>query len=188
MSRNSPAHLNDKRRNSIITASEAHDAIYARQKLFRVKTFRDEPFEGNDATRWGNNHEPIALAQFEDEHNVILGAGDKLYVHDSLPLGASPDGIYYEQNAVVEIKCPYSLELYKTIPERYYFQTQIQMLCTGKEKCYFYVWTPDNVSCDVIKYNQEFIDWYIPLAKAFMEFISLDKEPPRWNRAPRFNY
>ena len=45
------SHLsNTKLRNSIVTASQAWSAVYERQKLWREKTGRAEPFEGNEMT------------------------------------------------------------------------------------------------------------------------------------------
>lgn len=189
------SHLNDDRRHHIITASQAYDAIYNRKRLWREKTLRAEPFEGNDATRWGNSNEPHALMMLEDQLNTVLGDGDKLYVHPTEPLGASPDGFYVQQSMtgekvkdyVVEVKCPYSMELYKRIPENYWFQMQVQMYVCNKEKALFYVWTPEDQSLDEVDFNPTFIEWYLPLARAFVEFVQTDVEPPRWTKAPRFD-
>lgn len=58
---------------------------------------------GNLHTKYGNEKEPFAIKQFEDEHN-INSCG--LFVDDEEGIfGASPDGLI-ESNAIVEVKCP----------------------------------------------------------------------------------
>lgn len=56
--------------------------------------------------------------------------------------GASPDGLV-SNNSVLEIKCPKSTTFFKLvatneIDSKYYAQMQMQMLCTGAEKAYFF--------------------------------------------------
>ena len=65
-------HLKDNRRHNIVTASQAWAAVYERQKLWREKTFRAEPFAGNEMTEYGNLHEPVALAAFDEEMKFFL--------------------------------------------------------------------------------------------------------------------
>lgn len=180
-------HLEDSRRDTIITASQAWGAVYERQKLWREKTFRADPFMGNEATQWGNDHEQTALGVLEDVLNMPVQSGNVLHVHPTLPLGASPDGFLEEANAVIEIKCPFSLKVYETIPERYYFQMQIQMLCCNKKQCLFFVWTPEEYRLSHVEYDQDFIDWYIPYAEEFIGYVRDDKEPVRWKKKPIFN-
>jgi putative phage-type endonuclease len=182
-------HLSNKKlRNSIVTASQAWSAVYERQKLWREKTGRAEPFEGNEMTEWGNDHEHIALAAFEDEMNGICRAGNKLIVHPDRPLGASPDG--YLGLIPVEIKCPFTQKIYPEIPERYYFQMQVQMFCVSAvaqqpiEACWFYIWTPNETSKEMVFYDESFMDWFIPKAEEFVQFVKDDVEPPRYSRKP----
>jgi len=180
------SHLsNTKLRNSIVTASQAWSAVYERQKLWREKTGRAEPFEGNEMTEWGNDHEHIALAAFEDEMNGICRAGNKLIVHPNKPIGASPDG--YLGDIPVEIKCPFTQKIYPEIPERYRFQMQVQMYVVDAEACWFYIWTPHETSKELVLYDEKFIDWFIPKAEEFVQFVKDDVEPPRYKRKPIYN-
>ncbi len=87
-------HLLDNRRNNIVTASNAWASVNERQKLWRQMTLREPPLEGNEATEWGNLHEKDALFEFEKQINEICESGNKLIVHSSLPMGASPDAFY----------------------------------------------------------------------------------------------
>ena len=119
-------HLKDNRRHNIITASNAYAVIHDRKSLWRKMTFREPPFQGNDATEHGKFYEPVALSCLEKELDDILEPGNKLVVHESLPIGASVDAIY--KGFPVEVKCPFTGEVYPSIPDRYYYQVQLQMM------------------------------------------------------------
>jgi len=185
-------HLKDNRRHNIVTASQAWSAVYDRKKLWREKTFREEPFSGNEMTQWGNDHEEDAIQAFEVHMNDICESSNKLLVHPDLPVGATSDA--FLNGAVVEAKCPYTQKIYPTIPDRYWVQMQIQMLVAQANgyknavAAHFVVWTPDEFHTELVQYDQEFIDWYIPLAQEFMGFVQDDKEPPRYKRKPEFNF
>jgi hypothetical protein len=87
----------------------------------------------------------------------------------------------------IEAKCPYSQEFYGMIPDRYYFQTQLQMEVCGAPRCYFVVWTPKGITIQIIERSKEWFDWYKPLALEFMKFVEDDVEPTRWKRKPIFD-
>ena len=186
------SHLTDNRRHNIVTASQAWSAVYDRKKLWREKTFREPPFKGNEMTQWGNDNEENALLAFEKHMNDICESSNKLLVHPNLPVGATSDGFLNE--AVVEIKCPFSQKIYPTIPDRYWVQMQIQMLVAlangfkNAVAAHFVVWTPDDFHTELVQYDQEFIDWYIPKAQEFIGYVQDDKEPPRYKRKPEFNF
>ena len=109
------SHLLDNRRHNIVTASNAWASVNERQKLWRQMTLREPPFEGNEATDWGNLHEQDALSQFEKYIGEICEPGNKLIVHPDLPMGASPDA--FLDGVPVEFKCPFNMEFYPEIPE-----------------------------------------------------------------------
>lgn len=178
-------HLSDNRRHNVITASNAYAVIHDRKKLFRQMTFREPPFEGNEATEYGKYHEHIALSALEKELDDILVPGNKFMVHSELPFGASPDAFY--NGLPVEIKCPFSQEVYPTIPDRYYYQVQLQLMVTNQEMAYFYVWTPEETKLEMIPFSKRFMAWYLPHALDFIEFVNKDEEPPRWTKKPTFN-
>ena len=183
---NSKAHLKDNRRHSIITASAAWSAIYDRKKLWREKTLREKPFEGNEMTQWGNDHEEDALLAFQAHMGEICENGNKLIVHPDLPLGASADG--FLAGLPIEIKCPFKQRIYPSIPDRYWVQMQIQMLCSAAAAAHFVVWTPDDLHTEIVPFDQKFIDWYLPKAEDFLQYVSTDTEPPRYKRKPVFNF
>ena len=185
-------HLKDNRRHNIVTASQAWSAVYDRKKLWREKTFREKPFSGNIMTDWGNANEEKALQGFEVYMNDICESSNKLLVHPNLPVGATSDA--FLNGAVVEVKCPFSQKIYPTIPDRYWVQMQIQMLVAQSNGyknsvvAHFVVWTPDDFHTELVQYDQEFIDWYIPKAQEFIGYVQDDKEPPRYKRKPEFNF
>jgi len=191
-------HLTDKKRtNKIITASVAWKAIYERNNLFNEMTGKAPKFQGNEMTQWGNDNEDKALKSFLKEVNAESGiAFDKqvlvpskdFIVHDSLPLGATPDA--FLKGNPVEVKCPWTRlgkglgGVYPTIPERYWYQMQIQMCVTKKDLCWFYIWTPGQTKIELVDYDKDFIDWYLPYAREFLESVANDTKPKRWKRRP----
>ena len=179
-------HLKDNRRHNIITASQAWGAVYERQKLFREKTFREKPFSGNIMTAYGLANEETALRAFERHMNDICENGNKLIVHPDLPIGASADA--FLNDIPVEIKCPFTQKIYPTIPDRFWVQMQIQMFVSKAVAAHFVVWTPEELHTELVQYDQEFIDWYIPKAQEFLSYVADDKEPPRYKRKPVFNF
>lgn len=179
-------HLKDNRRHNIITASQAWSAIYDRKKLWREKTMREKPFKGNEMTDYGLRHEEDALLAFQKHMGEICENGNKLIVHPDLPLGASADG--FLAGLPIEIKCPFTQKIYPSIPDRYWVQMQIQMLCSAAAAAHFVVWTPEEFHTEIVPFDQKFIDWYLPKAEDFLRYVSTDTEPPRYKRKPDFNF
>lgn len=120
---------------------------------------------GVKAIQWGIEMESTAIAAFEQHTNKHVKQTG-LWLHQSGILGASPDGLLLEENAVVEVKCPYSCraksfaEAKHTLPflcvdkidpsvvsvnvkHDYYHQIQGQLYITGTSKCYFLILTTD---------------------------------------------
>jgi hypothetical protein len=180
-------HLKDKKRtNKIITASVAWKAMYERTSLFNEQTWRVPPFTGNEMTEWGNTHEPTALASLEIEMDTILTPSKKFLVHETLPFGATPDA--FVDKVPVEVKCPWTQKIYPEIPERYWFQMQIQMCVTKQDKCWFYIWTPNETKLELMHYDNDFIEWYLPYAKEFLESVATDTPPKKWKRKPVYKH
>lgn len=135
----------------------------------------------------GRMYESTALEQYaQSSGNNYSKCG--LIICKSHPfLASSPDGLV-DNDIVVEVKCPYSarnvlinpvhvpylreaehggLELKKN--HNYYYQIQGQMLCTGRRRCHFVVFTFKHFVLIEIEKDDEFIDEMLNKLKAFYE-------------------
>lgn len=123
-------------------------------------------FSGNAATRYGLEHEAIALEDFQELTGLQVEAcGIFIGKEDECFLGASPDGIIKEEHAIVEVKCSEKVKeisIEEAVEEKmlnflkfdddgvlklktnhnYHFQIQGQLHLTGCSHCYFIVWSP----------------------------------------------
>jgi len=100
----------------------------------------------NSAMAWGTDNEPIARAEYEMMHDVMVDQVD-FVDHPSIAMcGASPDGLIGD-NGLIEIKCPNTATHIDYIlsgkpPTKYLPQMALQMLCTGREWCDFVSFDP----------------------------------------------
>ncbi|KAJ8964170.1 hypothetical protein NQ314_005080 [Rhamnusium bicolor] len=62
-------------------------------------------FTGNDSTQYGQEHEPFAKRQFEEELKLKVDECGFFIDPEDFFLGASPDGLV-GSDAIIEIKCP----------------------------------------------------------------------------------
>lgn len=91
----------------------------------------------------GIDTEPLAFAKFQELKGLEFLEVEKCgFFNFEKHAGASPDGLVSD-NAVLEIKCPKSTTFFKLvatneIDAKYYAQMQMQMLCTNREKAYFF--------------------------------------------------
>ena len=102
----------------------------------------DENFVSYDMER-GIELEPLAFNKFSDlmdlEFIKVENCGFFNLLNDA---GASPDGLV-GSNAVLEIKCPKASTFFKLVAtnevdQKDFYQMQMQMICTGKTKAYFF--------------------------------------------------
>ena len=155
------------------------------RKMVREYHWVASEFKGNAATQWGQAMEPHAIADFElDTGLEVTQAGFELWDEDWL--GASPDG-YVGANALIEVKCPYSLRN-KENPEfkhmreiqHYYAQIQIQMLVTNKSYCYFYQWSPHGSDMSVADFDPQWIDENLPKLREFYQEYLIERTENAW--------
>lgn len=145
-------------------------------------------FNGNIYTRYGNENERNAIRDFEKlAGRTVVSCG--LFIHQDYPfLAASPDGLVGD-DALVEVKCPYkgkdltpeeaimgkqiqfavlengSFALKRT--DRYYYQVQGQLFVTGREYCYFVVWTPLGLLYEKIEKDRKCWNEMFPKLEGF---------------------
>lgn len=102
----------------------------------------EEPFISYDMQN-GIDTEPLAFAKFKELKGLdFLEVTNCGFFEYEKHAGASPDGLVSD-NAVLEIKCPKSTTFFKLvatneIDPKYIAQMQMQMLCTGRDKAYFF--------------------------------------------------
>lgn len=149
----------------------------SRQALWRQLTGRAEPFTGNVATDWGEQHEAEAISAYEAQSgNIVLPA-------PFVPLedwsGCSPDG-YVSDDGLIEAKAPYSQKLYEAWPDHYRVQVVGQLAITGRKWCDCWCWTPQEARIvERIEYSQgEWANILVALT-AFWNYVLIDEEPPR---------
>lgn len=91
----------------------------------------------------GIDTEPLAFAKFKELKGLeFLEVSNCSFFKFGDHAGASPDGLV-SNNSVLEIKCPKSTTFFKLvatneIDSKYYAQMQMQMLCTGSDRAYFF--------------------------------------------------
>lgn len=100
----------------------------------------------NAAMQWGTDMEPDARTAYEFYRSVTVKEIGFVPHPRMADAGASPDGLVGD-DGLVEIKCPNTASHLETllgaaIPEKYLFQMQWQMACTGRQWCDFASYDP----------------------------------------------
>ncbi len=136
------ADLMARTRNGWGASRQNYMAELVAERLTGVKT---EGFS-NAAIKWGLEMEPQArdaYVFFADADVTQIGFVD----HPRIAMtGASPDGLVGDAG-LVEIKCPLTATHIETlltasVREKYLFQMQWQMACTGRQWCDFVSYDP----------------------------------------------
>jgi len=141
-------------------------------------------FEGNAATQYGSFHEEYAFADLSSTYgdgSMELNSANEFFEYDTW-LGATPDGFYKKDNAIIEIKCPFSLKddeepEFKSIFDlpHYYAQLQIEMHCTGMDKAYFFQWNRFDHRLETVDINPHWLDENLPKLQEFLVEIEQRK-------------
>jgi len=146
---------------------------------------QEREFKGNTATEWGTAMESTACADFEVETGLDVTEASFVQWEEDW-LGASPDG-YVGDNALIEIKCPYGLRnqsppTFKSIVEQHHYhaQIQIQLLVTGREKCYFWQWSPHGHMLEMVDFDPVWIDENLPELMSFYAEYLHEREHNAW--------
>jgi putative phage-type endonuclease len=97
-------------------------------------------FVGNEATQYGQEHEPDALAAYERERGVMTYGGGECVLHPLIDwIAVTPDGLVGD-NGMIECKAPYRGK-YTHIDDVAYYRPQVllQLAVTGRDWCDFVV-------------------------------------------------
>ena len=108
-----------------------------RQKYIQKKSGEGDIFTGNQATRFGQRYENVAIRIYQQMKQMdVFEFG--LVPHRTIKhLGASPDGCSVD-GTLVEIKCPSTRTPTGTPPFEYWCQMQSQMECCDAPSCDFF--------------------------------------------------
>lgn len=160
-----------------ITASRFGAIVNAsdRKNLFALaKNMIEQHPLSTPAINHGILYEKVAKSQFETKFKKrVQECG--LFVDENFPfLGASPDVWIRDENATLEIKCPYRgrndvvgpNEMFPFFEKRddgthlkkshrYYLQIQGQLNISNASVCYFIVYTHVDLFTEIIKKDQE---------------------------------
>lgn len=142
----------------------------------------ESEFQGNIATRYGNQFESYAQADFELETGLSVEEVGLIVHPEHDWLAASPDGLT-DDDGVLEIKCPYGKResndflSYIDLPH-YFSQMQIEMAVTGRKHCHFYQWSSKGSRVELVEFSQVWFDDKLPKLKEFYDlFLSeIDNE------------
>lgn len=119
---------------------------YRLEKVEETLTGRAAEHYVSPDMEFGTENQPLAAAAYEMRHNVILEEGG-FWVHDRISrFGASPDYLLGD-DGVVETKCPRTANhiqtvISDTVPEKYIYQIQGQLACTGRRFCDYVSYDP----------------------------------------------
>lgn len=154
----------------------------SRQAAWR-RFFKLETFDGNEATDWGEAHEATALAEYKARHaqnSTLTMSG--FVTHAELSwIGCSPD-VLINFTGLGEVKCPFSQQLYESIPLYYMAQMQGQMEVCNRDWCDFIVWTPEQMSIERVVRSRDYWQWMYERLAEFWIYVEAGLEPPRAKR------
>lgn len=136
--------------------------------------------EMTPAMQRGKDLEPIALAEFEEIHNIFMTP--KVFVSEEYPwMMASMDGVSLCGKVAVEIKCPgkknHELALCGKIPEEYIYQLQHQMIVLKLDSMLYFSFDGQKGVTLVAKKDPVLAEKCIFHTRAFWQSI-LNDEPP----------
>lgn len=152
-----------------ITASKAYDAAHCAtldgtlvENILGAKVFQTE------AMKRGLDLEEAVLKVLSKETSQIFHKCGLFLSQECPVIGASPDAINEEY--VVEIKCPFLdktfhnfIDVDGNIKSKYYYQIQMQMHITKRQKSFYVVASPDfeknnKITYKYCDYDKKFVD------------------------------
>jgi putative phage-type endonuclease len=181
-------------RKGVLTASDVPTALgenkYKSQwQLLLDKCGAGKPFTGNEATRWGNHYEDIAIEKYSAIKNKVVHSFG-LIIHPDHPwLGGSPDGITSD-GILLEVKCPLRRKIiHGEVPEHYLAQVLLNMEICNLDLAHFIEFIPGNTDDDFeiniveLKRDHEWFAEKLPILKEFWDSVmyyrsvGIDKHP-----------
>lgn len=170
-------------------------ALDSNMSLIKKICYPSKLDKQTDAMKWGSIHEQDAAEAYQQyaEKNHVEFKMEKcgFLIHTEYPfLGCSPDRRVQCMccgRGIIEIKCPYTLlskeksrnDLEYLIngslsqKSSYYYQIQMQLMCTKVEYCDFAIWSPNSLTIERIIRNEVVISEIIEHSQPFFQKVIL---------------
>ena len=169
-------------RRGALTASDVPTALGDNKyksawQLLLDKCGAGKPFTGNEATRWGNYYEDIAIEKYSKIKNKkVLSFG--LIIHpEHTWLGGSPDGITTD-GILLEVKCPLRRKIIQgEVPEHYIAQVLLNLEICNLEEAHFIEFIPgrsdDDFEINIVTVLRD-RNWFaekLPILREFWDSV-----------------
>jgi len=125
------------------STSQYNSLIYEKCKTSEIhKQDYNGVTNSNTPLNWGIKYEPVSVMVYETMFQTKVNTNYGCIPHDTLPIGASPDGIVNDEKSsqyghMVEIKNIFNREITGIPSEEYWIQMQTQLETTGLRYCDF---------------------------------------------------
>ncbi len=151
-------------------------------------------FAGNDATRHGENYEPVARRWYEQEKLVTVEELG-LIQHKLHPdLAVSPDGLVEDGDSrwAIEIKCPYWVKRPYSVfdPKKRHYLDQCLLLAEVLDVQHvdFVCWiSDDNAIVERVDRDELFLETSLPVINEFLTEFRTIVESPNLHEQYRFD-
>lgn len=136
-------------------------------------------FTGNDATRYGELHEPDALAAYEAQEGVMTYGGGELVIHPVYDfLAVTPDGLVAD-DGMIECKAPFRGRYTHWNEKKFYeAQMRLQMECASRAWCDFVVWRGGKIIVSRLEHDPAWLPSVMPALESFMADYRAALESP----------
>ena len=129
------------------TPGNYNSLLYEKCKdVNKIDGLNTSSYEGDllspGSRNWGIKYEPVSIMVYEHKYNTIVNTNYGCIPHETLPIGASPDGINVKKGHpkyghMVEVKNIYNRQMDGIPSTEYWTQIQIQMTTCRLEFCDF---------------------------------------------------
>jgi hypothetical protein len=129
------------------TPGNYNSLLYEKCKdVDKIDGLNTSSYEGDllspGSRNWGIKYEPVSIMVYEHKYNTTVNTNYGCIPYESLPLGASPDGINVKKGHpkyghMVEVKNIYNRQMDGIPSTEYWTQMQIQMTTCRLEFCDF---------------------------------------------------
>jgi hypothetical protein len=129
------------------TPGNYNSLLYEKCKdVNKIDGLNTSSYEGDllspGSRNWGIKYEPVSVMVYEHKYNTTVNTNYGCIPHESLPMGASPDGINIKKGHpkyghMVEVKNIYNRQMDGIPSTEYWTQMQIQMTTCRLEFCDF---------------------------------------------------